>query len=107
MTARCTTASAWTAMQRTAKTMRSSRDLWDGPWAPERVRAWRSAPAPPSRSSSRAGATARGATRHCLAVPEGVSMRTSPRAIRVRAALSVIVVPRARRTRWRSAARCR
>eukprot|EP00969_Alexandrium_andersonii_P012357 538628-Alexandrium_andersonii.AAC.1 len=34
-------------------------------------------------------------------------MRTSPRASRVRAALSVITVPRAPRMRWRSAARCR
>eukprot|EP00969_Alexandrium_andersonii_P082344 3629181-Alexandrium_andersonii.AAC.1 len=64
-------------------------------------------PDAPSRSSSRAGATARSAGRQCLAVPRGISMRTSPRASRVRAALSVVMVPRALRMHWRSAAQCR
>eukprot|EP00969_Alexandrium_andersonii_P243293 10747202-Alexandrium_andersonii.AAC.1 len=64
MTARCSTASARIATQRTAKTLRPSRDLWASPWTPDRGWAWRRAPVPPSRSSSRAGATARSARRH-------------------------------------------
>eukprot|EP00969_Alexandrium_andersonii_P297164 13131856-Alexandrium_andersonii.AAC.1 len=79
MTARCATASAWAAMPRTARVQRTSRALWVGPWTPARARALRT-PDACSRSSSRAGATARRAGGHCLAVPRGVRMRTSPRA---------------------------
>eukprot|EP00969_Alexandrium_andersonii_P082832 3652638-Alexandrium_andersonii.AAC.1 len=80
-------------MPRTARTLCSSGDPWAGPWTPDRGRAWARAPVPPSRSSSRAGAAARSARRHCHAVPRDVSMRTFPWVVRVRAALSVIAVP--------------
>eukprot|EP00969_Alexandrium_andersonii_P182468 8062264-Alexandrium_andersonii.AAC.1 len=68
-------------MPRTARALWTSRALWVSPWAPERARVLR-APVAPSRSSSRAGATARSAGRRCLAVPRSIRERTSPRASR-------------------------
>eukprot|EP00969_Alexandrium_andersonii_P206364 9117798-Alexandrium_andersonii.AAC.1 len=66
-------------MQRTARTL--YWDLWVSR-TPGWGRVWRRAPVPPSRISSRAGATARSAVRHCLAVRRDVSVRTLPWAIR-------------------------